>query len=102
MDLTVADAKDLAIRDLKHKIAEVNTRNYYLENEAEQYHKEGPADIIEERDKALDAFFTRHKTIMNAGKQSWLTKLINGKTLGYALIAIAVMIVLFHFLIGWP
>ena len=101
-ELTVSDAKDLAITDLKHRIAEVSNRNWYLENEAEQYHKEGPADIIEERDKAIDAFLTRHKTIMNAGKQSWLTRLINGKTLGYALIAVAVLLLLAHFLIGWP
>jgi hypothetical protein len=101
-DMSVADAKDLAIKDLKHKVAEVNTRNYYLENEAEQYHKEGPADIIEERDKALDAFWTRHKTIMNAGKKSWLMRLINGKTLGIALIIIVVLLVLSHFFAGWP
>lgn len=101
-ELSIADAKDLAIGDLKHKIAEVNNRNYYLETEAEQYHKEGPADIIEERDKALDAFFTRHKTIMNAGKKSWLTRLINGKTLGIILLAIAGALIFMHFMVGWP
>jgi hypothetical protein len=102
MELSIDDAKDLAINDLKHKNYEIGIRNQYLENEAEQYHKEGPEDIIELRDKALNAFATRHKTIMNAGKKGWLTKLINGKTLGYALIAIAVLLILSHLLMGWP
>jgi hypothetical protein len=102
LELTVEDAKDLAIKDLKHQNAEIANRNRYLENEAEQYHKEGPEDIIELSDKRMEAFLKRHKTIMNAGKKSWLTKLINGKTLGYALIIIAVLALLGHFLIGWP
>lgn len=102
LELSVADAKDLSIKDLKHKVAEVSNRNLYLENEAEQYHKEGPEDIIELSDKRLEAFLKRHKTIMNAGKKSWLTRLINGKTLGYALIIIAILLILSHFLAGWP
>ena len=102
VELSDVDAKDLAIKDLKHKIAEVSTRNQYLESEAEEYHKEGPEDIIELSDKRIEAYLKRHKTIMNAGKKSWLTKLINGKILGYALIAIAVILILSHFLMGWP
>jgi len=101
-ELTVEDAKDLAIKELKHGMVEISNRNKYLEGEAEQYHKEGPEDIIELSDKRVDAFFTRHKTIMNAGKKSWLTRLINGKTLAYALIAVAVLLMLAHFLLGWP
>jgi hypothetical protein len=88
--------------ELREKNRELTTRNGYLEREAEQYTKTEPEDIIELRDKSLDAFWTRHKTIMNAGKKSIWLRLINGKTLGYALIAIAVILILAHFLAGWP
>ena len=70
VNLPEADAKDLAIKDLKHKVFEVSTRNRYLEDEAEQYSKEGPEDIIELSDKRIEAFLKRHKSIMNAGKKS--------------------------------
>lgn len=102
LSLSATDAKDLTINDLKHQINEVSTRNKYLEGEAEQYHKEGPEDIIALSDKRIEAHLKRYKTVMNAGKKSWLTKLINGKTLAYALIAIAALLILMHFIMGWP
>jgi hypothetical protein len=102
IEMTVADAKDLVIKDLKHEKAEFLTRNRYLESEAEQYHKEGPEDIIDLSDKRVEAFFKRHKTIMNAGKKSWLTRLINGRTLGFVLIGLAVAFIFLHLMVGWP
>jgi hypothetical protein len=91
----LAEAKN---QDLKSALAKTEKRNIYLEQEAEQYGKEEPEDIKDMSDKRIAGFLKRHTTIMNAGKQGKWTKILNLKTLAWAVAIIAGSLLLLHLL----
>jgi len=97
---TAKDNRTALITDLKVKLAKTMKRNEYLEQENEQYSRQEPSDSIELSDKRVANFFKRHKTIMNAGKKSMLSKLINGKYIAYLGIALLIVYLVGKFALG--
>jgi hypothetical protein len=94
------ECTEAKVADLKITIAKIKKRNEYLEQENEQYAKQEPTDSIDLSDRRVANFFKRHKTIMNAGKKSLLSKLINGKYLFYLGITILVVYLVGKYAVG--
>jgi hypothetical protein len=78
---------------------ELQEHNGFLEVELEQASKKDPDEMRKGIDRGIASFEKRHKTIMNAGKGSLLTRLLNGK---YIALAIGIGLALFAFWrMGW-
>jgi hypothetical protein len=97
---TTKDNKNALINELKIKLGKVEKRNEYLELENENYSRQEPSDSIELSDKRVANFFKRHKTIMNAGKKSMLSRLINGKYIALFGILLLVVYLVGKFAVG--
>ena len=100
-NLSKPEKDNAFIKDLMETNRELTTRNRFLEDEAEQYTKKEPRDIKELSDKRLERIRGEIGDIMDT-ELSWKDRILNAKFIGYALIGIAVMLVLSHFMFGFP
>lgn len=87
--------------DLKQKNVEVTMHSDYIEKELEVYASKSPKDVRKLIESGVNQSRQEVIDIMNTKESIW-TRLINGKTLGYILIGLAITLILMHFFVGWP
>jgi hypothetical protein len=92
---------EAVIVDLKEENRELTSRNRFLESEAEQYTKKEPRDIKELSDKRLSRIREEVGDIMDT-EQSWRERILNFRTLAIVVAVLVVLVVMSHFIIGWP
>lgn len=92
---------EAVIVDLKEELRELRTRNRFLEDEATQYTKKEPRDIKELSDKRIERVREEIGDIMDTKESTW-KRIFNFKTLGTALIVIAILLIMSHFILGFP
>jgi hypothetical protein len=92
---------EAVIVDLKEELRELRTRNRFLEDEAEQYSKQEPRDIKELSDKRLERIRGEIGDIMDT-KQSVWTRILNFRTLAIVIGVLVLLVIMSHFILGFP
>ena len=89
------------VTELKAKNIEISTRNQYLEKEHEEYVNNEPKVIKRLSDDRLEAIIKRD-TLIRYARKSLLTRILNLKTLAYVVVFLAVILLVSHFILGYP
>jgi len=99
--VTDLEATESYVKELKTKNNELVTRNAFLETEAEYYTNKAPRDMKEFSDKRIKRIRTEVGDIMDTD-QSWKDRILNLKTLAYAIVIMGMLLLVSHFILGYP
>ena len=87
--------------ELKAKNSELVNRNTFLESEHEEYVNNTPRTIKKLSDDRLEQVIKRD-TLIRYAKKSLRDRILNMKTFAYAIVLSAVLLLVSHFILGYP